>query len=152
MKQWLYSEISSDHRAHSIPSLSAQKGTERLLLLSEILGSREVAKRVADEAGQYELSDSLVQQLQTKGLILGENGEIAALSPARWDFSLGVVPEGKILGILLPKEKQKKFLDFLKLGNAPATLEAMLELARHFFYEDSLNLVVEYTLPRFNQP
>lgn len=152
MKQWLFSEIKSHQFSHPIPSLSAQKGTERLLLLSEILGSREAAKNLAEDAGRYELSDALVAQVQHKGLQLGQEGEVPALSPCRWNFSLGVIPEGKLLGILMEREKIKKFLDFLQLGNAPATMEATLELARHFFYEDSLNLVVEYTLPRFNQP
>lgn len=135
-------------------------GNQRLAGAEEILG-RESSLAVAKRAGPYLLEEGLALKLGLEGLELGEEGEVPALTPARW----GRYPEalsweklrarlseggGEACGLLLSKEQAAAFLRFLsrqRISAEEGSPEKFLELARHFFFGKPLNVVVRYTGP-----
>lgn len=135
----------------SVPSLSSLRGSERVVVLESVLGEK-LAESVSARAGLYLLDDSLAHDLRLRGLDLPENGELPALSPARWKkISEEAIPVGRLVGVLLSPEKKNALQLFLRASRHEITLDDLVNVARHYFYEDSLNLLVEYTAPRFNQ-
>lgn len=132
-------------------------GDARLALAEELLG-REAARSVARRLGHYELTEALALRLELEGVKLGEAGEVRALSPARW----GRFPEARswaglretlaesravLEGLQLSPEQAGGFRRFLSRhsvgGSAP--VERVVELARHYFHGQPINVVVRYT-------
>lgn len=135
-------------------------GDQRLDGAEELLG-RESARALAKRAGPYLLEEGLALKLGLEGLELGKEGEVEALTPARW----GRHPEalsweqlrarladsgGEARGLMLSKEQAAAFLRFLsrqRIDAEEGPPEKFLDLARHFFFGKPLNVVVRYTGP-----
>jgi hypothetical protein len=152
MKSAIFTQLPAAAKVGCLPSLASRKGQERLEILGCLVGE-EAAPKVAEQAGFYLLEDSLAHELRLRGLELAKGGELPALSPARWKKT---PPEpasgGRLIGILLSPEKKSAFTGFLAQAGREFSLDELVLLAGHFFYEDSLNLLFEYTEPSFNQP
>ncbi|RYZ99926.1 MAG: hypothetical protein EOP11_18865 [Proteobacteria bacterium] len=150
MERWIHAEVPAGHREISLPALAEEKGAARLNLLAELLGSA-AAKAAVKQAGPYLLDDKLALELKLKGLNLPKSGEVAALSPPRWnsDVSTIEIPENAT-GIILGAAAAKRLRLFLKNnpGRRPILRPAdLIRLSRHFFYEEAIKIVVPTRLP-----
>lgn len=126
-----------------LPSLAEELGGQRLALLAELLGP-EAGARAAEEAGLYQLGDSLAQRLQLQGVSLGAGGEFPCLSPARWEPGAAHdIPAGTS-ATLLSDADAREFGAFLKKNGVPppADPRAFAELARHYFFDRRLRVSV----------
>lgn len=129
-----------------LASLADRQGSARLAFAAQAAGM-EAALAEAKAAGLYLLADDLCQKLRLEGLNLPENGELAALSPARWRPGLQGLPEGaEVVGVIFSREQEKRLAAFAPAGLAPETL---FRLAEHLFFEEPLKVAIRYTAPRF---
>jgi hypothetical protein len=136
-----------------LPSLASRRGSRRLAVVEGVLGVSGAAV-AAGTAGKYLLDDNLARGLRLKGVELPESGELSCLSPERWRSGLpdGLPESVEVLGLLLSREQRFQLQSFLQGRSVPTGARDLLELAEHFFYEDSLKLAVRYTGPRLNRP
>lgn len=129
-----------------IPSLADRQGSARLAFAARAVGEAE-ASAAAHEAGSYLLADDLCQKLRLEGLELPGNGELGALSPARWRPSLSGLPAGaEVCGLELSREQERRLARFARAGESP---EKLFRLAEHLFFEEPLKVAIRYTAPRF---
>jgi hypothetical protein len=152
------------HSLLLLEPVAAELGDQRLHQAVALLG-RETALTAAAKAGSYELDEELARRLALEGVELGEGGRIPALSPPEW----GRHPEahgrasfveslmrsgGELRGLRLGKGEEESFRRFLSRNRVSEESEPgfILELARHFFFSEPLNVVVRYTGPRFARP
>lgn len=144
------------HEIYVIPSWVAHQGTFRLAEAGKLLGTGE-AQRVARKEGTYELDEKLAHELRLKGLDIPAKGDVPALSPATWlrSSTLEVKPLAEwrmrfqfehieVEGLLIPGKMRDAFLGFLKTNHQtePKDIWALVELADHFLFADSLQLLV----------
>lgn len=157
---WLFASGKPLPEGYSLEALQPaadELGDSRLALAEHLLG-REASRSIARRLGRYELTDALALRLELEGVKLGEGGEVPALSPSRW----GLYPEARawaelrsslaenhaaLAGLLLTAEQAEGFRRFLSrhsVGDG-APVERIVELARHYFHGEPLNVVVRYT-------
>jgi hypothetical protein len=142
-----------------LATAAAELGSNRLAEAESLLG-REAAREVAKKAGPYELDEGLARRLELEGLKLGAGGELPALSPTRWGLPAEAETwaqlnrrlaekGGEIRGVQLSAAQRGAFLQFLSRNrvNVDGTALEMVELARHFFFGEPINVVVRYTGP-----
>ncbi len=149
MKQWLCSELPEGCSLFEIPALALRRGKMRLQVVQRILGPSE-AQLAVEKAGPYLLADELCQNLRLRGLELPENGEVPCLSPNRWQENIATLPlEAEVFALFLSDSQEKALKNFFHDWQQPQNLSQFLEIAQHFFYEESLKVAVRYTAPRF---
>lgn len=154
---WLHPQGKPLPAGHSLAALlpvADELGASRLRLAEGIVG-RELAKNMARKLGPYQLSEELALRLELEGLKMGEEGELPCLTPARW----GVYPEAlrweelhaaleregaELAGLLLTEAQAESFRRFLARRNVrdEAPPARIVELARHYFHGQPLNVVV----------
>ncbi len=164
---WLFSSelpLPAGLELAMVCTATEELGKIRLIEAGKLLGA-PVAQELAEKLGTYEVGSEQAKALGLEGLRLEEEGGFPALSPARW----GLHPQaeswmalrarmlecgGEVMGLSLNPEQRAGFLRFLgKHRVIPAgasELERIVELARHFFFAEPLNVVVRYTGPRFH--
>lgn len=142
---------------------ATQELTDNRFAEAQSLVGEERAGEIAHQLGPYELEEGLARKLELEGLKLGAAGEFNALTPAKW----GKFPEaeswlaftarlaesgGEIRGLLLNGQQREDLLRFLSRNRVNTDCEPteLVNLARHFFFEEPLNVVVRYTGPRFH--
>lgn len=142
----IFTELPAGCEVKELPSLEEELGGGRVALLKELLGAED-GVRAAREAGLYELSDSLAQRLRLQGVRLGEGGELACLSPARWREGAAQPLPASLEGVLLDAADAREFQSYLRLtGNRSAIAPLpMAELARHYFFSRRLRVLVRST-------
>lgn len=146
MSQWLFHEPPPGTEVFPLPALAAETGGQRRRELERVIGSANAASALA-EAAPYLLADELCRELRLKGLDLPENGAIPCLDPAGWArVEATVVPEG-VRGLQLDIARQRDLRSFLG-RREPRSVAELVRIARHFFYEEPLKLLVPYTAPR----
>lgn len=144
MEGFIFTSAPRGHAVRELPALSEVKGSARLAVLRDLAGA--AGAKIAREAGPYLLEDKLALQLKLQGLPLPKGGEVLALSPPRWREGVAdePVPEGA-QGVLLTPAAAKRFRAFLRAnragGRSPGALD-LIHLARHFFYEEAVKVVV----------
>jgi hypothetical protein len=144
MEKFLFSAAPKDCEVRTLPAISAERGAARLRTLRGLAGAQ--GPKAAQEAGLYLLEDKLALQLKLQGLTLAKGGEVPALSPARWKEGAeeAGVPE-HARGLLLDSAQAKRFRAFLRAngaGRGSAGAVDLIHLARHFFYEEPIKVVV----------
>ena len=145
METLLFTTVPKGCEARALPALRAEKAFARMAILRELVGAQ--GAKAAKEAGLYLLEDKLALELKLRGLTLPKSGEVPSLSPARWsDIAEEPVPVPEnARGILLEPAPAKRFRAFLRLtragGGSPVALD-LIHLARHFFYEEAIKVVV----------
>lgn len=142
---------------------ATQELTDNRFAEAQGLVGAERAGEIAGQLGPYELEEGLARKLELEGLKLGAAGEFNALTPANW----GKFPEaeswlalttrlsgsgGEIRGLLLTGVQRESLLRFLSRNRVETDCDAvaLVNIARHFFFEEPLNVVVRYTGPRFH--
>ena len=129
MKSWesfFLLEPGAGHETHAVLLARAHRGASRLKVAARVLGDTTSAKAFAKSLGTYQLENALTQSLRLEGLLLPENGEVAALSPIRWlEASADARPLDLVCleweergleleGILLGAEERAAFFTFLR--------------------------------------
>jgi hypothetical protein len=122
------------------------------------------ALSIARRLGDYELSPELVRRLELEGLELGKGGTLPALSPGGWapalhldtysDLRARIEQQGgELKGLRLNERDRESFRRFLEKQKVPDTAGPweLTDIARHFFFQVSLKLVVSYTAPSFHR-
>lgn len=147
-----------------INTADVELGKQRLEGMTALVG-KETAEALAEKLGSYELGEEEAKGLKMKGLQLGKNDELPALSPARWKEApdsqfwahlRARLHEKRIAlkGLSLNASQREAFLNFMARNRVSADeeleLEAIVGLARHFFFSEPINVVVRYTGPRFH--
>jgi hypothetical protein len=151
MIEWLHSEAPSGTQVFELASLADRRGATRLAVVQEVLGNQ--ASHSAAAAGSYLLEDDLCTKLRMAGVDLPTDGELSCLSARRWSMDAPALPAGvEILGLCLEARRRKEFLSFLQGRPAPGSPLQLLAIAEHFFYSQSLKVLIRYTAPRFNHP
>lgn len=133
-----------------LPSLFQEENAIRFAAVESVLG--EKTKEYLEKLGDYQLEDSLVHELRLRGIGLSEKGEFPALSPNRWPSAKHPLPAAdfswdQVKGILLDEQKSQEFRRFLDDFPQNLSLEIVCKIVRHYFFEESLVLVVD-TRPR----
>jgi hypothetical protein len=164
---WLFSSelpLPAGLEIAPVRPVAEELGQERLAEAGKLLGPAE-AKALAEKLGAYEVETAKAKELGLEGIRLGRNGELPALSPARWARDSGAESwealkarlketNATVAGLSLSPDQRQAFLRFLARNRkdpegAPGP-ERMVELARHFFFSEPLNVVLRYTGPRFH--
>lgn len=149
MEKLFYSSVPKGCEARELPALAAVKANARLEILKSVVGAQ--GPKAAKDAGLYLLEDKLALELKLQGLNLPKNGEVPSLSPARWPELAAddePVPEGA-RGLLLEPAAVRRLRTFLRASGARGSLGALdlIHLARHFFYEEPVKIVVPTRTP-----
>ncbi len=162
---WLFSdEVPLPHGLSFVVlhHASGELGAERLGAAAEVLGERG-ARDAAENLGRYELDDESARRLGLAGAQPGPEGEVPALSPSRWaeqpeadtwaQLQTRLSEGAEIVGLVLSRSQRESFLRFLTRnhGNEAESLtaEKAVRLARHFFFQEPLVVVLRHTAPRF---
>jgi hypothetical protein len=156
---WLFSNeapLPHGYRLAVLPLETDTLATRRLEEAGQILGSEE-ARETARKLGYYELDEESVRRLGLSGASTGKNGEFEALSPIRWteipqnDEWEEPQEETEVAGLLLTRSQRESFLKFLTRNHGEEEMDAQkaVKLARHFFFQEPVIVVLRYTPPRF---
>lgn len=162
---WMYSSelpLPAGLEIEVLGTNTAQLGRERLEGMEALVG-KAAAQALAEKLGKYELGEEKTKELGLQGVALERDGEFPALSPARWAQNAKTENWAALrarlhengaeaVGLSLNSKQRESFLHFLARNrvNADSDLTVIVNLARHFFSEDPLNVVVRYTGPRFH--
>lgn len=149
MKEWIFSQAPKGAECLVLSSLAQRTGAKRISLASEVVG-RDQALAAAAKAGLYLLEDELADKLLLDGLSLPKSGELVALSPSRWRATeVPCLPQGaELLGLVLERGQEAQLKMFVR-KQPPTSAEAMIAIAEHLFFYDSLKVAFRYTEPRF---
>jgi hypothetical protein len=165
--QWLFASelpLTKGLELEVLAPVPVELGHERIREASQLLG-KSSAHSLAEKMAPYELGEQEAKQLGLEGICLNLDGEFPALTPGRWTL----FPEAEsweafraklrecgaeVVGLSLNREQRDLFLRFLARNHVNpeknSDSEKFVDLARHFFFSEPLNVVVRYTGPRFH--
>ncbi len=162
---WLFSSelpLPAGLSVEALATNTQELSRERLTGMEALLG-KDAAQALAQKLGKYELGEEESRKLGLEGVALGSGGEFPALSPARWVSQPRAESwaalrarlhenGGEAVGLSLDASQREGFLKFLARNrvSAESDLTVIVNLARHFFSAEPLNVVVRYTGPRFH--
>jgi hypothetical protein len=157
---WLFPSESPLPPGYSLKTLLPRAdslGASRIEFAEKMLG-RETARTIARKLGAYEVTEELALRLELEGVQLGPGGEVPLLTPTRWGLFPDAMAlqdllalqgtEGLVLaGLQLSKRQSEVFSAFLSRNPVArdAPMDRVLELAGHFFFGQTINVVVRYT-------